>query len=119
MAADRQHHRSIAMNTSFTVVHKRFPGYDEIAFSGIVDAKADALLSELPDKVSSPLVKCNFHNVGRINSMGIALLLRCFKRIRDEHGAEIRITALTSVNAMLFKMTGVFLLANKDGEEPT
>ena len=107
------------MNTGFTVVHRRLPGYDEIAFSGIIDAKADALLSELPDKISSSLVSCDFHNVGRINSMGIALLLRCFKRIRDEHGAEIRVKSLNPVNSMLFKMTGVYLLASRNGEEPT
>lgn len=107
------------MDTSFSVVHSRLPGVDEIAFTGIIDAKADALLSELPARISSPLVRCNFHDVGRINSMGIALLLRCFKRIRDEHGAEIRVRAVSPVNSMLFKMTGVFLLANEDGGKPT
>jgi len=106
------------MNTTFTVVHRSFPDHDNFTFSGIIDAKAAMLLGELPGKVSSSLVKCNFHNVGRINSMGIALLLRCFKQIRDERGADIRINALTPVNAMLFKMTGVFLLASPEGEEP-
>ncbi|TWJ19078.1 STAS domain-containing protein [Geobacter argillaceus] len=106
------------MSNMFNVVHRSFPGHDDFTFSGIIDAKADVLLGELPGKVSSSLVKCNFQNVGRINSMGIALLLRCFKQIRDERGAEIRIKALTPVNVMLFKMTGVFLLASQDEKDP-
>ena len=43
--------------------------------------------------------------------MGIALLLRCFKEIRQEKGAEILLEGLGPMHAMLFKMTGVFLLA--------
>jgi hypothetical protein len=46
--------------------------------------------------------------------MGIAFLLRCFKKLRDDKGAEISLTGLNSMHTMLFKMTGVFLLANPE-----
>lgn len=103
------------MSTLFKAVHRRLPGYDEFAFYGIIDAGADKLLADIPGKVTSTLVRCDFSGVGRINSMGIALLLRCFKRIRVERSAVIRISSLTPVNVMLFKMTGVLLLAELDG----
>jgi hypothetical protein len=44
--------------------------------------------------------------------MGIALLLRCFKRIKEEKRAEIKLVGLNQMNTMLFKMTGIFLLAH-------
>lgn len=43
--------------------------------------------------------------------MGIALLLRCFKRIKEEKRAEIQVLQVNATNTMLFKMTGIFLLA--------
>lgn len=103
------------MSTLFKAVHRRLPGHDEFAFSGIIDASADKLLADIPDKVTTTVVRCDFSGVGRINSMGIALLLRCFKRIRVERSAVIRVSALTPINVMLFKMTGVLLLAELDG----
>ena len=61
-------------------------------------------------------VSFDFGRIKRINSMGIALLLRCFKRIKEEKGADLRVTNLNNVNAMLFQMTGIFQLA-KSGDE--
>ena len=46
--------------------------------------------------------------------MGIAFLLRCFKKLRDDKGTEISLIGLNSMHTMLFKMTGVFLLANPE-----
>jgi len=85
--------------------------------SGIVDARAKSVLDELPHRIEHRRITFDFGGVTRINSMGIALLLRCFKQIRDEMQAEVRLSHLSPVNAMLFKITGIFLLATPD-EEP-
>jgi anti-anti-sigma regulatory factor len=86
-------------------------GTEVFEFCGIVDAKSGQLLQRLPDLVRAETVIFDFGNVKRINSMGIALLLRCFKRIREEKNAELQVKSLNQINAMLFKMTGVFQLA--------
>jgi anti-anti-sigma regulatory factor len=87
------------------------PGVDSFAFCGIIDAKAEQLLHDFPAQIESGTVKIDFGKVKRINSMGIALLLRCFKRIREEKKADLQVTNLNQVNMMLFRMTGVFQLA--------
>ena len=76
---------------------------DRFCLEGTIDSHAEKLLKEIPAKVRHNLVRFDFSRAGRINSMGIALLLRCFK--------EIRVDGLTQMHNMLFKMTGVFLLA--------
>jgi len=43
--------------------------------------------------------------------MGISYLLRFMKQIRDDKDARITIRGLSQVNTILFKMTGIFLLA--------
>jgi len=83
--------------------------HDFFALEGTIDAQSETLLKELPSKVRHSLVRFDFSKAGRINSMGIALLLRCFKDIGA--GAEIRLEGLSSMHNMLFKMTGIFLLA--------
>jgi anti-anti-sigma regulatory factor len=88
--------------------------FDYFSFHGNIDAAAEAQLKDLPRKVRRPVVKLDFSNTGRINSMGIALLLRCLKTIKEEKKAEIRLIQPNPMNAMLFKMTGVLLLADLD-----
>ena len=46
--------------------------------------------------------------------MGIALLLRCLKTIKEEKQADICLLELNPTNTMLFKMTGVFFLAHPE-----
>lgn len=99
------------MNTRFKISPDSFGTYDYFALHGNIDAQAEALLKELPAKVRQPLVKIDFSRAGRINSMGIALLLRCLKTIKEEKKAEIRLLELNQTNTMLFRMTGVFFLA--------
>jgi anti-anti-sigma regulatory factor len=57
------------------------------------------------------MVVFDFSSAGRINSMGIALLLRSIKSLKMEKGAEISIQGANQINTMLFKMTGIYLLA--------
>lgn len=84
-------------------------GEDCFIIEGIIDAHAEDALKGIPSKVKHPVVRFDFTLAGRINSMGIALILRCFKEISGK--AEIRLEGLNQTHSMLFKMTGVFLLA--------
>jgi anti-anti-sigma regulatory factor len=87
------------------------PPHDFFTLEGTIDARSEPFFRELPRKVRHSQVRFDFSRAGRINSMGIALLLRCFKEIRQGKQAEILLEGLSPTNAMLFKMTGVFLLA--------
>ncbi|WP_243373280.1 STAS domain-containing protein [Geotalea sp. SG265] len=99
------------MDSSFKIVHQTRPLCNYFAMAGNIDAQAEAQLMGLPAKVNQQLVKFDFSDTGRINSMGIALLLRCFKRIKEEKKAEIQVMQVNPTNTMLFRMTGIFLLA--------
>jgi len=102
------------MEPSFRIVSDSCAGHDYFAFHGNIDARAETCLKELPRKVRHPVVKFDFSKTGRINSMGIALLLRCLKTIREEKSADIRLLELNPTTTMLFKMTGIFLLAHAE-----
>lgn len=102
------------MQTAFSIMPGCADDHDYFAFHGNIDALAEGPLKELPGKIQRPLVKFDFSRTGRINSMGIALLLRCLKTIREEKKAEVRLLELSPMNTMLFKMTGVFLLAQPE-----
>jgi anti-anti-sigma regulatory factor len=99
------------METNFKVEIIKHPEFDRFVFHGNIDIHASNYLVVLPDNVMNSKVKLDFGQVGRINSMGIALLLRCCKKIRDEKKAEILLTGVNTMHTMLFKTTGVFLLA--------
>jgi len=86
--------------------------FDYFALEGTIDAQSEGYFKDLPAKVRFSLVRFDFAKAGRINSMGIALLLRCFKDIREKNKAEILLEGLSPMHTMLFKMTGVFLLAS-------
>jgi anti-anti-sigma regulatory factor len=90
------------------------PDFQRFRFAGIIDAQAKTVLDELPHRIEFSRITFDFEEVKRINSMGIALLLRCFKTIKDEIGAEIRLSNLSQVIDMLFKITGVYILAAPD-----
>lgn len=99
------------METNFKVENTKYPEFDRFVFHGNIDIHASNYFQALPDNVVNSRVKLDFSQVGRINSMGIALLLRCCKKIRDEKKAEIVLTGVNTMHTMLFKTTGVFLLA--------
>lgn len=93
--------------------------FDYFSFHGNIDATAETQLKNLPNEVRHPVVKMDFSKTGRINSMGIALLLRCLRTIKEEKKAEIRLIRPNEMNTMLFKMTGMFLLADLDNKVST
>jgi anti-anti-sigma regulatory factor len=101
-----------------TITADNQPGLDIFHIAGIIDARAQSLLDNLHCQVESLRARIDFAGVKRINSMGVALLLRSFKRIRDEKHAEIRLSNLNEVNTMLFRITGVFLLATPEDDQP-
>lgn len=84
---------------------------DYITFYGNIDSMAVPHFKELLHKISGDRVVMDFSNVGRINSLGIALLLRSISSIKTEKKAEVCIQGVNQINAILFKMTGIFLLA--------
>ena len=98
------------MEKTFKVDHKRGETLDSFTFHGNVDAHAESCLRELPALVARQAVQIDFSAAGRINSMGIALLLRCFKGIREEKKAMITVSGLSPMHSTLFKMTGIFLM---------
>jgi anti-anti-sigma regulatory factor len=103
-------------NDSCTITADNQPGIDIFHIAGIIDSRAQWLLDNLHCRVESLKTRIDFAGVKRINSMGVALLLRSFKRIRDEKHAEIRLSNLNEVNTMLFRITGIFLLATPEDD---
>lgn len=101
------------MQQHFHVQHQREQERDSFLFHGIIDAHADQHLEEVVQRASLPTVQFDFSGVGRINSMGIALLLRSIKTLKHEKRAEVQISGLNQINSMLFKMTGIFLMARE------
>lgn len=102
------------MEKNFKMELRRGYDADLVNLSGTIDYEAGNYLESLPEIVERPKIRIDFSEVGRINSMGIAFILRCFKKLRDDKGTEISLTGLNSMHTMLFKMTGVFLLANPE-----
>jgi anti-anti-sigma regulatory factor len=86
----------------------------EVAFlSGIIDSQAEPSFGELQKRVNGPSLLLDFSGVGRINSMGIALILRCLKHLTRERSLTVEIRGLNQINGMLCKMSGVFLMARE------
>jgi anti-anti-sigma regulatory factor len=98
-------------NNSCKLVINYQPERDVFLLTGVIDAEAKTLLDDLAHTIKPPKVIFDFGGVRRINSMGVALLLRCFKKLKDEKHLDIRLANLTQVNTMLFRITGIFLLA--------
>lgn len=101
------------MQQNFHVQHQQARQCDSFLFNGIIDAHADLQLEEMVRRASAPTVQLDFSNVGRINSMGIALLLRSIKILKYEKRAVVQVSGLNQINSMLFKMTGIFLMAQE------
>ncbi len=103
--------REERVETNFKVQIANSPDFDSFIFHGNIDVHAADYFKDLPENVVNQKVKLDFSQVGRINSMGVALLLRCCKKIRDDKKAEILLTGVNTMHTMLFKTTGVFFLA--------
>lgn len=83
------------------------PGQHCFALSGIVDVDADTLLQELNEAPApGSRVELNFVGVQRVNSMGLAQLLKLFEHWQQRQ-IEIRISHANRMISVLFKMTGL------------
>jgi anti-anti-sigma regulatory factor len=90
-------------------IHKDSMG-DNIRFYGIIDSHSEPHFEDLFRRITGKRVVMDFSNTTRINSMGIAYLLRSIKSIKTEKRAEISIIGENKTNALLFKMTGIYML---------
>jgi anti-anti-sigma regulatory factor len=106
------------MDTLFAVELREEAGMVTFILRGNIDVHAETEFRDIPDRATGAVNRFDFSEVGRINSMGIAHLLRCFKKIKETTGAEIALSGLSTVHTMLFKTTGVFLLASRDASRP-
>jgi anti-anti-sigma factor len=93
-------------------IHKDSMG-DNIRFFGNIDSFAEQSFEELLRQITGKRVVMDFSDTVRINSMGIAILLRSIKSIKDEKKAEVTVIGENKTNAMLFKITGIYMLATK------
>ena len=76
-------------------------------FSGIVDAYSSSILASLSqDPPENSNVILDFSGIHRINSMGLALLLKMLNAW-EEKGKRIQVINLNRMAAILFKITGL------------
>jgi anti-anti-sigma regulatory factor len=93
-------------------IHKDSKG-DNIRFYGNIDSFTEQHFEDLARKITGKRVIMDFSNTGRINSMGIAILLRSIKNIKAEKKADVEVFGENKTNALLFKMTGIYMLATQ------
>lgn len=101
------------MASAYTITLAREADQEVVLLSGTIDMQAETGFEDVSSRVAGPSVIFDFSSVGRINSMGIALILRCFKRLGSERNTIVLVRGLNQINSMLFKMSGVFLLAKE------
>jgi anti-anti-sigma factor len=76
-------------------------------FHGVIGAESQHEISQLVLAVGKhPVVLLDFSTVVRINSMGVALLLKALKELK-QHGKQIQITGTNKMTQMLFRMMGI------------
>ncbi len=76
-------------------------------FSGIVDAYSKSILGSLAqDPPDTTKVVLDFSEINRINSMGLALLLKMLNAWEGQ-GKQIKVINLNRMAAILFKITGL------------
>lgn len=101
------------MDTSFTYRLAQEAQQEVLFLSGAIDNQAEPLFGELQKRVSGLSLILDFSDVGRINSMGIALILRCLKHLTRERNLQVQIRGVNQINGMLFKMSGIYLMAKE------
>jgi anti-anti-sigma regulatory factor len=78
----------------------------QLAFTGDIDVTAGAVFDALPDVPPGYQVVLDFAAVVRVNSMGLAQLMRCLEDWKTA-GIETQAINLNRMVSMLFKMTGL------------
>ena len=76
-------------------------------FRGIISAESQMEFRQLVVACQgSRIIRLDFSHVTRINSMGVALFLKCLKELKQA-GKTIHISGANKMTAMLFKMMGI------------
>jgi anti-anti-sigma factor len=76
-------------------------------FSGIISAESQKELEQLTCACATArVVRLDFAAVIRINSMGVALLLKALKQLKQA-GKTIHITGANPMTRTLFRMMGI------------
>jgi anti-anti-sigma factor len=76
-------------------------------FQGVISAESQPEMVKLVESAqTSQDVHLDFVKVTRINSMGVALLLKALKELK-QRGKSITITGTNKMTQMLFKMMGI------------
>jgi anti-anti-sigma factor len=83
---------------------------DNISFYGNIDSHTEPHFEELVQRITGKRVVMDFSNTVRINSMGVAILLRSIKNIKTEKNSEVAFIGENKTNALLFKITGLYTL---------
>ncbi len=83
---------------------------DNISFYGNIDSHAEPHFEQLVQRVTGKKVIMDFSNTVRINSMGIAILLRTIKSIKTVKNSEVSVIGENKTNALVFKITGLYTL---------
>lgn len=78
----------------------------KLFLSGDIDVSAGSVFDTIPTVPAEHKVILDFEAVGRVNSMGLAQLLRCLENWKKE-GVETEAINLNRMVSMLFKMTGL------------
>jgi anti-anti-sigma regulatory factor len=93
-------------------IHKDSVG-DNIRFYGVIDSHSEHQFEELVHKITGRKVIMDFSNTGRINSMGIAMLLCTIRNIKAEKKAEVQVIGENKTNSLLFRITGIYTLTSQ------
>lgn len=101
------------MDQPFNYTVSKEAQQEVIFLSGAIDSQAEPSFGELQKRVGGPVLVLDFSDVGRVNSMGIALILRCLKQLVRERNLQVQIRGVSQINGMLFKMSGIFLMAKE------
>jgi anti-anti-sigma regulatory factor len=99
------------MEQQFKIEIKNGNVCDTVHFHGNIDSHSDNHMEGLSHKICKKNVVLDFSGTCRINSMGVAILLRSIKSLKTEKNAEVSIQGANKINDMLFKMTGIYRLA--------
>lgn len=99
------------METNFKMDIERNHNGDTVRFHGNIDAQTIKHFEGLYPQIKANSVVMDFSNTARINSMGVALLLRTIRSIKNDKKAEVMIQGVNHIHTILFKMSGIFTLA--------
>lgn len=101
------------MDQSFSFTIDTSQPQSTVYLSGTIDAEAATEFHILEKRIHGTAVILDFSKVGRINSMGIALILRCLKHLTTTKQTTVMVRGTNQINSMLFKMSGIYLLARE------